>query len=55
MCFLSVEFPMPKTELVQKFHVFYLGVTYVSRPIGKAVITLNSPLIKKENVFLVDV
>ncbi|XP_076021130.1 amyloid beta precursor protein binding family B member 2 isoform X2 [Genypterus blacodes] len=29
------EFPMPKTELVQKFHVLYLGVTTVSRPIGK--------------------
>ncbi|XP_043984077.1 amyloid-beta A4 precursor protein-binding family B member 2 isoform X2 [Gambusia affinis] len=32
------EFPMPKTELVQKFHVFYLGVTYVSRPIGMDII-----------------
>uniref|UniRef100_A0A3P9JTJ6 PID domain-containing protein n=1 Tax=Oryzias latipes TaxID=8090 RepID=A0A3P9JTJ6_ORYLA len=31
-------FPMPKTELVQKFHVFYLGVTSVSRPIGMDVI-----------------
>ncbi|XP_071764562.2 amyloid beta precursor protein binding family B member 2 isoform X2 [Centroberyx gerrardi] len=29
------EFPMPKTELVQKFHVLYLGMTSVSRPIGK--------------------
>uniref|UniRef100_A0A3P9MZL0 PID domain-containing protein n=1 Tax=Poecilia reticulata TaxID=8081 RepID=A0A3P9MZL0_POERE len=38
VCFLSVEFPMPKTELVQKFHVFYLGVTYVSRPIGMDII-----------------
>ncbi|XP_061901982.1 amyloid beta precursor protein binding family B member 2 [Entelurus aequoreus] len=28
------EFPMPKTELVQKFHVLYLGMTSVSRPIG---------------------
>lgn len=27
---------MPKTELVQKFHVLYLGVTSVSRPIGKS-------------------
>lgn len=26
---------MPKTELVQKFHVLYLGMTSVSRPIGK--------------------
>lgn len=25
---------MPKTELVQKFHVLYLGMTTVSRPIG---------------------
>lgn len=32
------EFPMPKTELVQKFHVFYMGVTYVSRPIGMDII-----------------
>uniref|UniRef100_A0A3Q3AAH1 Amyloid beta precursor protein binding family B member 2 n=1 Tax=Kryptolebias marmoratus TaxID=37003 RepID=A0A3Q3AAH1_KRYMA len=38
-CFLlSVEFPMPKTELVQKFHVLYLGVTSVSRPIGMDII-----------------
>uniref|UniRef100_A0A8C7XKY4 PID domain-containing protein n=1 Tax=Oryzias sinensis TaxID=183150 RepID=A0A8C7XKY4_9TELE len=35
---LSPEFPMPKTELVQKFHVLYLGVTSVSRPIGMDVI-----------------
>lgn len=27
---------MPKTELVQKFHVLYLGMTSVSRPIGKS-------------------
>lgn len=33
--FLPAEFPMPKTELVQKFHVHYLGMTSVSRPIGK--------------------
>ncbi|XP_037117824.1 amyloid-beta A4 precursor protein-binding family B member 2-like isoform X1 [Syngnathus acus] len=32
------EFPMPKTELVQKFHVFYLGVTSVNRPIGMDII-----------------
>lgn len=25
---------MPKTELVQKFHVLYVGMTTVSRPIG---------------------
>uniref|UniRef100_A0A3B5L7V8 PID domain-containing protein n=1 Tax=Xiphophorus couchianus TaxID=32473 RepID=A0A3B5L7V8_9TELE len=36
--FTEIEFPMPKTELVQKFHVFYLGVTYVSRPIGMDII-----------------
>lgn len=35
VCFLSAEFPIPKTELVQKFHVLYLGMTTVSRPIGK--------------------
>nr|XP_029517727.1 amyloid-beta A4 precursor protein-binding family B member 2-like isoform X1 [Oncorhynchus nerka] len=29
------EFPVPKTELVQKFNVNYLGMTSVSRPIGK--------------------
>lgn len=27
---------MPKTELVQKFHVLYLGMTTVSRPIGSS-------------------
>ncbi|KAK9518052.1 hypothetical protein VZT92_023380 [Zoarces viviparus] len=32
------EFPLPKTELVQKFHVLYLGMTSVSRPIGMDVI-----------------
>lgn len=32
------EFPMPKTELVQKFHVMYLGVTSVIRPIGMDII-----------------
>ncbi|KAM8909764.1 amyloid beta precursor protein binding family B member 2 isoform 2-T3 [Spinachia spinachia] len=32
------EFPMPKTELVQKFHVLYLGTTSVSRPIGMDII-----------------
>ncbi|XP_075318995.1 amyloid beta precursor protein binding family B member 2 isoform X2 [Odontesthes bonariensis] len=28
------EFPTPKTELVQKFHVLYLGMLPVVRPIG---------------------
>ncbi|TMS17212.1 Amyloid-beta A4 precursor protein-binding family B member 2 [Larimichthys crocea] len=32
------EFPMPKTELVQKFHVLYMGMTSVSRPIGMDII-----------------
>lgn len=32
---------MPKTELVQKFHVFYLGMTSVSRPIGKPELILK--------------
>ncbi|XP_051274874.1 amyloid beta precursor protein binding family B member 2 isoform X2 [Dicentrarchus labrax] len=32
------EFPMPKTELVQKFHVLYLGMTSVTRPIGMDII-----------------
>ncbi|KAM6953724.1 amyloid beta precursor protein binding family B member 2 isoform 2-T2 [Aplochiton taeniatus] len=32
------EFPMPKMELVQKFHVLYLGMTSVTRPIGMDII-----------------
>ncbi|XP_029297300.1 amyloid-beta A4 precursor protein-binding family B member 2 isoform X2 [Cottoperca gobio] len=32
------EFPLPKTELVQKFHVLYMGMTSVSRPIGMDII-----------------
>ncbi|KAG9263775.1 amyloid beta A4 precursor protein-binding family B member 2-like [Astyanax mexicanus] len=35
---LQVEFPTPKTELQQSFHVHYLGVTSVSRPIGMDII-----------------
>ncbi|XP_036406929.1 amyloid-beta A4 precursor protein-binding family B member 2-like isoform X7 [Megalops cyprinoides] len=31
---LQAEFPTPKTELVQKFQVMYLGVMPVARPIG---------------------
>ncbi|KAJ8384853.1 hypothetical protein AAFF_G00197630 [Aldrovandia affinis] len=31
---LQAEFPTPKTELVQKFHVLYLGMMPVARPIG---------------------
>ncbi|XP_039607275.1 amyloid-beta A4 precursor protein-binding family B member 2 isoform X3 [Polypterus senegalus] len=29
------DFPTPKTELVQKFHVHYLGMQPVTRPVGK--------------------
>lgn len=29
------EFPTPKTELVQKFQVLYIGMMPVARPIGK--------------------
>ncbi|XP_072549368.1 amyloid beta precursor protein binding family B member 2 isoform X2 [Salminus brasiliensis] len=32
------EFPTPKTELQQSFHVLYLGMTSVSRPIGMDII-----------------
>ncbi|KAM4053574.1 amyloid beta precursor protein binding family B member 2 isoform 4-T7 [Anomaloglossus baeobatrachus] len=35
---LQVEFPTPKTELVQKFHVLYLGVQSVTKPIGMDVV-----------------
>ncbi|XP_075051044.1 amyloid beta precursor protein binding family B member 2 isoform X3 [Mixophyes fleayi] len=31
---LQVEFPTPKTELVQKFHVQYVGMLPVSKPTG---------------------
>ncbi|XP_037619434.1 amyloid-beta A4 precursor protein-binding family B member 2 isoform X9 [Sebastes umbrosus] len=33
---LQAEFPTPKTELVQKFQVLYLGMLPVARPIGSA-------------------
>nr|XP_021491158.1 amyloid beta A4 precursor protein-binding family B member 2 isoform X3 [Meriones unguiculatus] len=36
------DFPTPKTELVQKFHVQYLGVLPVDRPVGMD--TLNSAI-----------
>ena len=32
--FPVVDFPTPKTELVQKFHVQYLGMLPVDRPVG---------------------
>ncbi|XP_065110700.1 amyloid beta precursor protein binding family B member 2 isoform X2 [Paramisgurnus dabryanus] len=32
------EFPTPKTELVQKFEVLYVGMTPVARPIGMEVL-----------------
>ncbi|XP_040274875.1 amyloid-beta A4 precursor protein-binding family B member 2 isoform X3 [Bufo bufo] len=35
---LQVEFPTPKTELVQKFHVQYLGMQPVSKPTGMDVV-----------------
>uniref|UniRef100_A0AAR2JD47 Amyloid beta (A4) precursor protein-binding, family B, member 2b n=1 Tax=Pygocentrus nattereri TaxID=42514 RepID=A0AAR2JD47_PYGNA len=37
---LQAEFPTPKTELVQKFQVLYMGMMPVARPIGMD--TLNS-------------
>ncbi|XP_034714156.1 amyloid-beta A4 precursor protein-binding family B member 2-like isoform X1 [Etheostoma cragini] len=33
---LQAEFPTPKTELVQKFQVLYLGMVPVARPIGSS-------------------
>lgn len=33
--FSPAEFPTPKTELVQKFQVLYLGMLPVARPIGQ--------------------
>ncbi|XP_023558547.1 amyloid-beta A4 precursor protein-binding family B member 2 isoform X5 [Octodon degus] len=39
---LQVDFPTPKTELVQRFHVRYLGVLPVRRPAGMD--TLNSAI-----------
>ncbi|XP_037064956.1 amyloid-beta A4 precursor protein-binding family B member 2 isoform X3 [Peromyscus leucopus] len=36
------DFPTPKTELVQKFHVQYLGMLPVDRPVGMD--TLNSAI-----------
>ncbi|KAM4810144.1 amyloid beta precursor protein binding family B member 2 [Rhinophrynus dorsalis] len=50
---LQVEFPTPKTELVQKFHVLYLGMLPVSKPIGmdvvnEAIETLMNPSDKED-------
>lgn len=39
---LQVDFPTPKTELVQKFHVQYLGMLPVDRPVGME--TLNGAI-----------
>ncbi|XP_073198291.1 amyloid beta precursor protein binding family B member 2 isoform X3 [Lepidochelys kempii] len=39
---LQVDFPTPKTELVQKFHVQYLGMLPVVKPVGMD--TLNSAI-----------
>ncbi|NP_001116923.1 amyloid beta A4 precursor protein-binding family B member 2 [Xenopus tropicalis] len=49
---LQVEFPTPKTELVQKFHVQYMGMTAVSKPIGidilnEAIESLLNPSVKE--------
>ncbi|KAG8516502.1 Amyloid-beta A4 precursor protein-binding family B member 2 [Galemys pyrenaicus] len=39
---LQVDFPTPKTELVQKFHVQYLGMLPVDKPVGMD--TLNDAI-----------
>ncbi|XP_015683775.1 amyloid-beta A4 precursor protein-binding family B member 2 [Protobothrops mucrosquamatus] len=39
---LQVDFPTPKTELVQKFHVQYLGMLSVIKPVGMD--TLNGAI-----------
>ncbi|XP_053920355.1 amyloid beta precursor protein binding family B member 2 isoform X1 [Cuculus canorus] len=39
---LQVDFPTPKTELVQKFHVQYLGMLPVTKPVGMD--TLNTAI-----------
>ncbi|KAG8453615.1 hypothetical protein GDO86_000300 [Hymenochirus boettgeri] len=49
----AVEFPTPKTELVQKFHVLYLGMLPVAKPVGmdvlnEAIENLLSPLDKED-------
>lgn len=31
----STEFPAPKNELFQRFHVYYLGSEPVAKPVGK--------------------
>ncbi|XP_069833665.1 amyloid beta precursor protein binding family B member 2 isoform X3 [Dendropsophus ebraccatus] len=50
---LQVEFPTPKTELVQKFHVLYMGMQSVSKPTGmdvvnEAIDTLMTPTSKED-------
>ncbi|KAM4706853.1 amyloid beta precursor protein binding family B member 2 isoform 2-T3 [Discoglossus pictus] len=50
---LQVDFPTPKTELVQKFHVQYLGMVPVAKPIGMDVLndsidSLLNPTDKEE-------
>ncbi|XP_032961578.1 amyloid beta precursor protein binding family B member 2 isoform X11 [Rhinolophus ferrumequinum] len=39
---LQVDFPTPKTELVQKFHVQYVGMLPVDKPVGMD--TLNNAI-----------
>ncbi|XP_053312734.1 amyloid beta precursor protein binding family B member 1 [Spea bombifrons] len=54
----QVEFPAPKNDLVQGFHVFYLGGVPVARPVGMDVIndTLQTALSTcKSNWILVTV
>uniref|UniRef100_A0A8C9YU88 PID domain-containing protein n=1 Tax=Sander lucioperca TaxID=283035 RepID=A0A8C9YU88_SANLU len=46
----AASFPMPKTELVQKFHVLYLGMTSVSRPIGKPELILKNTHLNTSSV-----
>uniref|UniRef100_A0ACB8E6T8 Amyloid-beta A4 protein-binding B member 2 n=1 Tax=Sphaerodactylus townsendi TaxID=933632 RepID=A0ACB8E6T8_9SAUR len=38
----ELDFPTPKTELVQKFHVQYLGMLPVAKPVGMD--TLNNAI-----------
>jgi hypothetical protein len=52
LLFPVVDFPTPKTELVQKFHVQYLGALPVDRPVGKwdvqflGVLPVHRPVIR---------
>lgn len=37
----TVEFPVPKNELVQKFQVYYLGNVPVAKPVGMCALFLR--------------